>query len=265
MPPFDGSIAEGGVCPPTAPLSFVEPLPCSAFSCAPATVTGAAALSSNASAELAAPALAAIAAPTGHCLSESDEEFRLLATMAGVLNQVIQRNDDLQIACRRVSVFHSNIAPTISIRQYLERLHRYLNASFDAFVLAFIYVDRIMQRNPEFIISSFSIHRLLLTAALCASKFVDDVHDSNAYFSKVGGVTVQEMNGLEIEFLFMINFSLNVTPEDLKVYKDALVGIDPMDQESTCMPSISHVDLSKDDGRVDMETIVRQQAYTCAV
>ena len=30
---------------------------------------------------------------------------------------------------------------------------------------------------------------------------------------KVGGIPTAEMNSLELEFLFMINFTLNVTPE----------------------------------------------------
>lgn len=31
--------------------------------------------------------------------------------------------------------------------------------------------------------------------------------------SQVGGIPTAEMNSLELEFLFMINFTLNVTPE----------------------------------------------------
>lgn len=36
---------------------------------------------------------------------------------------------------------------------------------------------------------------------------------SNAYFAKVGGVSTEEMNSMEIEFLFDLEFRLFVTTE----------------------------------------------------
>lgn len=35
---------------------------------------------------------------------------------------------------------------------------------------------------------------------------------NNAYFAKVGGISTSEMNHIEREFLFGLNFRLNVTP-----------------------------------------------------
>ena len=75
---------------------------------------------------------------------------------------------------------------------------------------------------------------------MVAAKFFDDIYYDNAYYAKVraapcssccarsvsltgrsgstrraqvGGIPTAEMNSLELEFLFMINFTLNVTPE----------------------------------------------------
>lgn len=56
-------------------------------------------------------------------------------------------------------------------------------------------------------------HRVIITSILLAAKFFDDAYYNNAYYAKVGGVHVSEMNRLEVEFLFRINFSLHVTPE----------------------------------------------------
>lgn len=46
---------------------------------------------------------------------------------------------------------------------------------------------------------------------MLAAKFFDDQYFNNAYYAKVGGVPCHEINSLEVEFLFMINFSLFVT------------------------------------------------------
>jgi hypothetical protein len=63
-----------------------------------------------------------------------------------------------------------------------------------------------------------------VTSVLLAAKFFDDAYYNNAYYAKVGGVLTSEMNGLEVEFLFRINFSLHVTPEIFKKYQDELVS-----------------------------------------
>lgn len=49
-------------------------------------------------------------------------------------------------------------------------------------------------------------------------------HYNNAYFARVGGVDVAEMNGLELELLFALRFRLNVTPDTFARYCAALEG-----------------------------------------
>jgi len=57
------------------------------------------------------------------------------------------------------------------------------------------------------------VHRVAITSILLAAKFFDDAYYNNSYYAKVGGVLVSEMNRLEVEFLFRINFSLHVSPD----------------------------------------------------
>ena len=64
----------------------------------------------------------------------------------------------------------------------------------------------------------------MITAILLAAKFFDDAYYNNAYYAKVGGVLVSEMNGLEVDFLFRINFSLHVTPEVFEKYRAELLS-----------------------------------------
>jgi hypothetical protein len=89
--------------------------------------------------------------------------------------------------------------------------------------LALIYIDRLIQRN-NFLLTDLNVHRVVITAILLAAKFFDDAYYNNAYYAKVGGVLVSEMNGLEVDFLFRINFSLHVTPELFQKYREELVS-----------------------------------------
>jgi hypothetical protein len=106
---------------------------------------------------------------------------------------------------------------------FLFKVHKYASCSTECFILALIYIDRLIQRN-NFILSELNVHRVCITAVLLAAKFFDDAYYNNAYYAKVGGVLVSEMNGLEVEFLFRINFSLHVTPEVFVKYQDELIS-----------------------------------------
>ena len=53
---------------------------------------------------------------------------------------------------------------------------------------------------------------------MLGAKFFDDQYYNNAYYGKVGGVPPKEINQLETEFLFMVNFNLFVTSEQYEQY-----------------------------------------------
>jgi hypothetical protein len=105
----------------------------------------------------------------------------------------------------------------------LYRIHKYASCSNECFVLALVYIDRLIQRN-NFLLTELNVHRVVITAVLLAAKFFDDAYYNNAYYAKVGGVLVSEMNGLEVDFLFRINFSLHVTPELFHKYRAELAS-----------------------------------------
>ena len=158
---------------------------------------------------------------------------------------------------RGVSKFHALRPPAISIKDYLQRVAKYAACSGECFVLALVYIDRIIQSNPTFVVNSLNIHRLLITSIMLAAKFFDDqvcasathttAHQrcvgwdvgqrcgslcthlsamrvcalqyfNNAYYAKVGGVPCTEINSLEVEFLFLCNFALFVNTETYSQY-----------------------------------------------
>lgn len=61
--------------------------------------------------------------------------------------------------------------------------------------------------------------RLLITSIMLAAKFFDDRYYNNEYYSKVGGITNNEINLLEREFLHYINFRLYIAPNLFYKYR----------------------------------------------
>jgi hypothetical protein len=116
----------------------------------------------------------------------------------------------------KLTVFHSRKVPGISIYDYLARL-QYSGCSDSCFVAAFIYIDRILQKNPDISLSQLCIHRLILASVLLAIKFNDDIYYDNAFYAKMGGISLEEMNYLEVGILSHIQFDLYIQSQ---VYLD---------------------------------------------
>eukprot|EP00475_Leptophrys_vorax_P034395 TRINITY_DN5543_c0_g1_i3.p1 TRINITY_DN5543_c0_g1~~TRINITY_DN5543_c0_g1_i3.p1 ORF type:complete len:210 (-),score=23.18 TRINITY_DN5543_c0_g1_i3:45-674(-) len=145
---------------------------------------------------------------------ETDETgWRIVPVLACVLRQLCRRNDRRTESPRLFTKFHALHPPAVSVHDYLIRMARYAGCSGECFVLALVYIDRIIKSNYSFAVNSLNVHRLLIISVMLAAKFFDDQYYNNAYYAQIGGVSTEEINTLEVEFLFMINFSLHVTRE----------------------------------------------------
>ena len=68
------------------------------------------------------------------------------------------------------------------------------------------------------------IFRLILCTVLLTSKFFNDVYYSNEQIGSVGGVSLYEINMLELYYLDMIDYLLFISPEDFCRYLHGLQG-----------------------------------------
>ncbi|KAG5545504.1 hypothetical protein RHGRI_017863 [Rhododendron griersonianum] len=163
-------------------------------------------------------------------LSEAEPAPRVLAILSFVLEKLVARNDQLMgqppdglglVSARfgkTLNGFHGVRAPSISIAKYLERIYKFTNCSPSCFVVGFIYIDRVVHRHPESLVVSLNVHRLLVTSVMVASKMLDDVHYNNAFYARVGGITNVELNKLELELLFMLDFGVTVSSRVFESY-----------------------------------------------
>lgn len=155
---------------------------------------------------------------------QAAEGKAIVRVLSAVLERLVGANTSLAKADPgQVTKFHALKAPRIGIYQYLERIHKYASCSTECFIMALIYIDRLIQRN-NFLLTELNVHRVVITSVLLAAKFFDDAYYNNAYYAKVGGVLVSEMNSLEVEFLFRVNFSLHVSPDLYSKYHAELIS-----------------------------------------
>lgn len=170
---------------------------------------------------------------------DAESAKKVVQVIASVLQQIVEANDDLP-ATSFNSRFRALKAPSISVKSYLERIARYANCSGECFVLALVYMDRLIQRS-YCVITSLSVHRILITSVMLAVKFFDDHYYPNSYYAKIGGVSTNEMNLLELEFLRFVSFSLYVDPRE---YEEYLFQLCPRDTASDACPRDTANDIS---------------------
>ncbi|KAL8511159.1 hypothetical protein ACS0TY_017835 [Phlomoides rotata] len=147
---------------------------------------------------------------------------RVLTILSYVLEKLVARNDRLSGGAaadgKSLSTFHGVRAPAISLEKYVERMYKYTSCSPSCFVVAFVYIDRLVHKYPDSLVVSLNVHRLLVTSVMVASKILDDTHYNNAFYARVGGVSNEELNKLELELLFLLDFEVYVSPRVFESY-----------------------------------------------
>jgi len=111
--------------------------------------------------------------------------------------------------------FYSKATPPIPITDYLLRIHRFLPMSTAVCLAASLYIHRLAVVEQAIVVTRRNSHRLLLAALRIAMKAIEDATYSLTRFARVGGVSNDEMQRLEISFCFLTSFELMVTEESL--------------------------------------------------
>lgn len=104
------------------------------------------------------------------------------------------------------------------------RLQTYFLCSNECFLLAMIYVDRIVV-GGEVSLSPYNVHRLVLIALMTATKFFDDVYFSNSFYARVGGLSNKEINVLEGYFLRILKYHLFVSTQEFQAYHRHILAL----------------------------------------
>ncbi|KAI9311620.1 cyclin-domain-containing protein [Dichotomocladium elegans] len=147
----------------------------------------------------------------------------LIHMIADMLGRLISHNDLIPLTSSNITRFHSRMPPNISLNDYLRRIVKYAPVEKACLLVLLIYIDRICERHPHFTISSLTVHRFLITAVTVSSKSLCDSYCTNSHYAKVGGISTQELNQLELEFLKLIDWDLSSSGAMLQQYYARLI------------------------------------------
>jgi hypothetical protein len=130
-------------------------------------------------------------------------------------------NNNSKLFLNLESLFKSSKIPEISIEKFIERLAKYTLIEESTLIISLMYIDRYCDCSKNKL-SMFNIHRLLIISVLLSIKFNEDENFSNEHYCKVGGIKVEEMIALELEYLKSIEWNIFVKSEDYEIYVNHL-------------------------------------------
>uniref|UniRef100_A0A7S0BKQ3 Cyclin-like domain-containing protein n=1 Tax=Rhodosorus marinus TaxID=101924 RepID=A0A7S0BKQ3_9RHOD len=144
--------------------------------------------------------------------------------LAGVITARVIYNDEYAPLrdARNFIAYHSKTLPPISPADYLRRIANYGGFSPSVLLLGLYYIDRLALHDQRFLVTSFNVNRLLITAIMLACKYLEDLKFSLHHFAVIGGVSARELQELEVDMLMRLQFSLAVAPDELNAYRRRL-------------------------------------------
>jgi hypothetical protein len=100
----------------------------------------------------------------------------------------------------------------ISLLSYLERLISLCEIELNTAIIMGIYFERGVNlvKSSGVSLNEISIYRLILISMIVSVKYSVDEHYDNDFYSKAGGISLVELNQIEVNFLNFLNFDLNV-------------------------------------------------------
>lgn len=156
-------------------------------------------------------------------LNEVYKSKKVWTTVCHILQEIVEENKNQKISKdvlekQKKLSFHSKNPASIALVGYVERILKYTHIEESTLVIALIYIDRLCEKQ-NLILTDTNIHRIVYAGIILAIKYNEDDYYSNNYYAKVGGIAVNELNLLELEFVKMIKYSLFIQNDVYDKYK----------------------------------------------
>jgi len=123
--------------------------------------------------------------------------------------------------------FEGDEVPAISLHDYVERLIKYTDmwasekncpSIYTGLIVALLAVEYIDRLKLKY--SMLAIHRLLMCGFFLGIKVIEDFRISSLYWSKVGGVELDELNRMELSFVKLLNWRVRVTADEFRAQEN---------------------------------------------
>ena len=172
--------------------------------------------------------------------------IKTIEIIADLLNNICEENKDKSNVNNKIAPFMTINIPSMSIKDYLLRLTYYTKINESTIIIIFIYIDRICIIN-NFKINYRNIYKLIISSMIIAIKYNEDIFYSSEVYAKLGGLSIKELNYLEIKFLILIKFYLFIEQDLFSKYYDTLISFNEENNEETLLESDNNSENNDED------------------
>lgn len=100
----------------------------------------------------------------------------------------------------------------LNLEKYITRIWQYTKLEESTLITAFCLVNKICDKS--LILTHMNVFSLVLAAITIAIKLQEDDFYSGKFYSKVGGISLEELNALESAFLEYCDFDVHVSLDE---------------------------------------------------
>jgi hypothetical protein len=154
--------------------------------------------------------------------NEVDDNF-LLKVVICIISSFIEKNKkDINYFNNKIkTIFDANVT-NITITDYIKHIYKSFECTIESILQAvYIIIDMINTKTCE--ITQYNIYKVFLITLVDVIKFQDDFYYDMKFYAKNGGVSMLELNKLEVEFLQMVNFDLWIDPQSYFMFLEDIV------------------------------------------
>ncbi|CAG9317300.1 unnamed protein product [Blepharisma stoltei] len=138
-------------------------------------------------------------------------------------HMLIKKISNQESEVKHLDIFSVERPLPIHLFTYLEYLQDELECSDAVFALAYLYIEKLLQKYPKFVINASNLLRLTFTSVVSAFKFTEDKIISYNDIAKLGHLDVKELSVLERVFLSSLEYEL--WDEEIRQnYEDLLIS-----------------------------------------
>ena len=130
-----------------------------------------------------------------------------------------------------IKPFLSKSIPAISIKNFFERIVKYTKIENSTLILILVYIDRLCDKQT-ILLNYFNIHKIIIGAMIVAIKYNEDEYYDMNFYSKIGGVTLKEIQKLEHSILTLLNFDLFVNETLFNKYSNYIQSVIASENET---------------------------------
>ena len=155
--------------------------------------------------------------------SSKSNQNSLIIVISNLLKKICEKSSKKSKEKEKINPFLSKKIPLISIEKFFERICKLTKIENSTLILIMIFIDRICELN-EIELNYFNIHKLIIGSLIISIKYNEDYFFSNKIYAKICGISKEEINKIEIQFLKLLKFNLFVNHEIYVQYSQFILN-----------------------------------------